>query len=64
MFTLRMFPEVMGPGLIVAAMIALNTPVSARESGANPFAVVNRTITQEQGDWRVDYQIRLGGTTG
>ncbi len=61
MFTLRVPFGVVCPVLIVAALAA---PAEALDSISNPFEVVNRTITQDQGDWRVDWQIRHGGATG
>ncbi len=64
MFTLRVLRDWVRPGLIVAAVFSQATGAEAGTSAANPYEVVNRTITQDRGDWRVDWQIRLGGATG
>ena len=61
MSILRMVSDAVRPGLIVAALVATAAVAKAGESAANPFEVVSRTITQDQGDWRIDWQIRLGG---
>ena len=64
MFILRMISGAVRPGLVVAALVATAAVAKAGESAANPFVVVSRTIIQDQGDWRVDWQIRLGGSSG
>src|SRR4051812_45944039 len=64
MFILRVVCGAVRPGLVVAAVVAWAAVAEAGESAANAFEVVSRTITQDQGDWRVDWQIRLGGASG
>ena len=58
------FPAASVPSLGLIALISWVAPAAAVESISNPFVVVKRTITQDQGDWRVDYQLRHGGPTG
>jgi hypothetical protein len=52
-------------GLLVTMLGALG-PASARanETGTNPLVVVGRSITQDQGDWQIDYRLRHPGPVG
>jgi hypothetical protein len=59
---LRLDLKAAGKGILMAGMAALGiaAPVGA-VAVANPFAVVNRTIVQDQGNWQVNYRLRYAG---
>src|SRR3954452_8975275 len=46
-------------GLLAVALAALaHVPAGADAAGTGPFAIVNRSIVQDRGDWQVEYRLR------
>jgi hypothetical protein len=63
--TLRWDPNSLCTRFLVTALAALApAPAVANETGTRPFVVVNRTISQDQGDWQIDYRLRHAGPAG
>jgi hypothetical protein len=52
------------PGLTLLALaVAAIAPAAADEANRHPLTVIDRAITQDQGDWQVDYRLRHDGAT-
>jgi hypothetical protein len=52
------------PGLTLLALAAVaGAPASADEATPHALTVVDRAITQDQGDWQVDYRLRHDGAS-
>jgi hypothetical protein len=45
-------------------ILAIAAPAAAREGGWSRLTVLDRAITQDQGDWQVDYRLRHDGASG
>ena len=67
---MQFFTSYSGPGIslvimtlawVLAASTSLATDVSSERG---PLSLVNRSVTQDQGAWVVDYRLRYTGETG